>query len=361
MPRIIRKLAVLSLLWVGWSGFVSPAAAQSYPFVEGSFDEVLKVAQTRNQRILVDVYTVWCGPCKRLITEVFGSQDMHAISDQFVAWRIDAETPEGVVFAKQYGVQRYPTSLFLTKDGTEETRIVGFRELPGYMAEVRRWLAGQATPAPLQPSPVAANPNRPEEAFSLAYRAAFSGKPGVEADLRAIMAQDLTNERQIRSWAMLALAEWVELRHGNNPQAAEKTLREILRAFPESPTALYAVPILAEALVLQGKSKEAQKLLEKHVQQSPQDSRTAGALLLFCATTPDADVKRCVKSGQAVVKSHSESAPLWEALASVQQKAGQVDAAKSSLERAVKLRPGNLWYHQRLEQIAETPVDDRMF
>ncbi|NUN12950.1 MAG: thioredoxin family protein [Myxococcales bacterium] len=361
MPRIIRKLSLVSLFLVGLSGFISPAVAQQYPFVEGSFDDVLKIAQTRNQRILVDVYTVWCGPCKRLISEVFGSQEMHSISDQFVAWRIDAETPEGMVFAKQYNVQRYPTSLFLTKDGTEETRIVGFRELPGYMAEVRRWLAGQATPAATQPSAVASKPTNPEDGFILAYRSAFAGKPNVEAELRAIMAQDLNNERQIRAWAMLAIAEWVELRHGNNPNAAEKTLREILRAYPESQQAIYAVPILAEALAMQGKTKEGQKLLEKQLQQRPGDGRLVGALLVFCASTEDVDIKRCTKTSQNALKSHSESAPLWEALATVQQKAGQIDAAKASLERAVTLRPGNVWYSQRLEQLVGPPANDRLF
>ena len=47
------------------------ASAQGIDFFHGSYEEALKKARSENKGIFVDVYTSWCGPCKKMAREVF--------------------------------------------------------------------------------------------------------------------------------------------------------------------------------------------------------------------------------------------------------------------------------------------------
>lgn len=68
-----------------------------------------------NLPVVVDFYTTWCGPCKRY-APVF-----HAVAQKYVGVavfvRIDAEQYPDI--AATYGVEAYPTTVFLSTGGVE--------------------------------------------------------------------------------------------------------------------------------------------------------------------------------------------------------------------------------------------------
>ena len=45
-----------------------------------SFEEALQKAKQENKLIFVDLYTTWCGPCKKMAAETFPQQ---AVGDYF--------------------------------------------------------------------------------------------------------------------------------------------------------------------------------------------------------------------------------------------------------------------------------------
>ena len=91
---------------------------QGIVFFVGSLIEGLEKAKVENKLLFVDCYTTWCGPCKILKQYTFKDATLgDYMKDNYVALAIDMETSEGVILAKKYGIEAYPTLLFLDKYG----------------------------------------------------------------------------------------------------------------------------------------------------------------------------------------------------------------------------------------------------
>ena len=63
----------------------------------------LEAAQAREPRkVMVDVYTKWCGPCKMMMRNTFTNGDVIAyLNENFYAVKFDAEGPDPVEFKGQ--------------------------------------------------------------------------------------------------------------------------------------------------------------------------------------------------------------------------------------------------------------------
>lgn len=92
--------------------------SQGIVFEQKVWKEVLEKAQQTNKPIFIDVYTSWCGPCKKMSNEVFAMDEVGKIyNSNFICYKIDAEKGEGVEIAKKYEVKSFPTYLFIKPDG----------------------------------------------------------------------------------------------------------------------------------------------------------------------------------------------------------------------------------------------------
>ncbi|MBI2619748.1 MAG: DUF255 domain-containing protein [Ignavibacteriales bacterium] len=102
-----------------------------------SFDEGIVLAGEENKKLLIDVYTDWCGWCKRMDSEVYSNTAVIAALDaSFISIKLNAESSRELVylgsrltetqFASSAGVTGYPTTLFFHPDGRPLTRVPGF-------------------------------------------------------------------------------------------------------------------------------------------------------------------------------------------------------------------------------------------
>ncbi len=82
-----------------------------------SVAEAQKIAQKKNQLILVDMFAEWCGWCHRFEREVFPSAVFQSATTDIVLLRLDTEDRgEGTKFAAKYGITQLPTFLLLAPD-----------------------------------------------------------------------------------------------------------------------------------------------------------------------------------------------------------------------------------------------------
>lgn len=96
-------------------------------FHKGSFDEALRIAKKENKLVFLDIYAVWCGPCKRLKTKTFSNNEVgDFFNSSFVNVSLDGEEQEGSELAVKYGVQGYPTLLFISGDGNVVAKASGY-------------------------------------------------------------------------------------------------------------------------------------------------------------------------------------------------------------------------------------------
>lgn len=78
----------------------------------------LQVARAEGKVIVADVYTDWCGWCKRMDKTVYADQSVVAFSREQVFVKLNAEDRgEGQSFAREMGVSGYPTTIVLDAQG----------------------------------------------------------------------------------------------------------------------------------------------------------------------------------------------------------------------------------------------------
>lgn len=131
MKKLFSTL-FLMLLCVG--GF-----SQGIVFESGTLANVMAKAKKENKAVFVDVYTVWCGPCKMMSTDVFPQAEVGDYFNQrFVSYKIDAEKGEGPEFAGKIKVRGFPTMVFLNADGEVIHSILGAKSAKDLINEAKK-------------------------------------------------------------------------------------------------------------------------------------------------------------------------------------------------------------------------------
>lgn len=103
-----------------------------------TIDEAQALAAESGKKILVDVYTVWCGYCRKMAAETYTDKRVQEMVDKyFYTVRVDAESDRRVVFngrsiqefefALTLNAVSFPTTAFIDSDGEP----IGLQ--PGYM------------------------------------------------------------------------------------------------------------------------------------------------------------------------------------------------------------------------------------
>ena len=97
------------------------------------WDAVLAEAKASKRLVMIDFWASWCGPCKRMMKETFTDVDVVTSSKSILCVSVDAESKDGAPLAARYGVQAYPTILFVRADGSVASQSVGFKSAPDFL------------------------------------------------------------------------------------------------------------------------------------------------------------------------------------------------------------------------------------
>ncbi|XQP55203.1 MAG: thioredoxin family protein [Mycoplasmoidaceae bacterium] len=87
----------------------------------GNQDINLLFAQ--NDKVIVDIYATWCGPCKMLSTQLEEFAKSHK---DWTIIKVDSDQNQQL--ASQYNVQAVPTMLIVVQGKVKET-VVGYKPL----------------------------------------------------------------------------------------------------------------------------------------------------------------------------------------------------------------------------------------
>ena len=136
------RLAILALL------IPQTGAAASRDLNWRGWDEGLREAATSKRPVLVDVYTDWCGWCKRMDRDVYSQSEIREVlSQRFVLVKLNAESGETGRYdgrsltsrslATRFRVTGYPTTVFLRPDGTHLVNVPGYVPAPRFQLLLR--------------------------------------------------------------------------------------------------------------------------------------------------------------------------------------------------------------------------------
>ena len=107
-----------------------------------NFNESLEHAKREHKYVLVDVYTTWCGWCKKLDKDVFEDPNfVNYVKTKFICVKADAEDPtSGQELATKYGVSGFPTALVFNDKGNLVGTINGYNDTSKYIEKLGTFL-----------------------------------------------------------------------------------------------------------------------------------------------------------------------------------------------------------------------------
>ncbi len=124
-----------------------------------SFGEAVEVAKKVDKKIMIDVYTTWCGPCKMMDKQTFTDPEIiKFVNEHYIPVKFNAEQKDPIEYnGKTYNLNKeygkpgkgahelalsllsgqlsYPSFVFLHNDFSMDEVIRGFRK-PNQMGKV---------------------------------------------------------------------------------------------------------------------------------------------------------------------------------------------------------------------------------
>ncbi len=102
MKAVLKYLLLTCLM----AHFASVAAQTEIRWVE--FPEAIEQARLENKKIMVDIYTQWCGWCRVMDQKTFHHDEVvNYVNDRYIAVKFDAEYTEDIEFnGKTYSYVR---------------------------------------------------------------------------------------------------------------------------------------------------------------------------------------------------------------------------------------------------------------
>ena len=93
-----------------------------------NYDSALKQAKNENKLVMVDIYTDWCGWCKKLDRDTYSDKEVQAkLAKGFIAMKVNPEkSADGAKLAKQFSVHGFPFIAFVDADGKLVAQINGY-------------------------------------------------------------------------------------------------------------------------------------------------------------------------------------------------------------------------------------------
>ena len=106
-----------------------------------NYDAALAQAKKEQKILLVDIYTDWCGWCKKLDRETYSSKDVQAkIAKDFIAVKINPEKSEaGQKLAQQFDPKGVlPFLVFIDSTGKQIAQIDGYVNAAAFLIQLEK-------------------------------------------------------------------------------------------------------------------------------------------------------------------------------------------------------------------------------
>ncbi len=133
-----KRLAMLLFVAMAFAVACQPGSSVWF---KGNAEQATAEAEDRETLVMMEFYTDWCSWCRRLENDTFADPEVIAELKKLVPIRVNAEGG-GEDLASRFGVDSYPTVVFVDSDGEEVDRILGYLPPEEFLRQTRRIRTG---------------------------------------------------------------------------------------------------------------------------------------------------------------------------------------------------------------------------
>ena len=317
-------------------------------FLKTSFSEAQQQAQTTGKPMLVDVYAVWCGPCKKLDKMVFSDAEAgDYLNNNFVCLKVDGEKGEGPGMMEKFGIHGYPTVLVLDAQGNEIDRVVGFGgDKDDFIQTVKDYAAGKNTLSSLIKQ---ANENPGDVELNATVARKLLMRSDTEKALafyQKVVASDPDDQNGFTEDARFQIA------------AAKLTLnnddRDIRAFISGKPSNRYLQSAYSRMIRFYETNENLEKALATYqelVDEFPQNATLLNNFAWYIYDKKAEDhFNQAIAIAQKAVGLEPQADYIWDTLARLQFANGNIDDAVESMQKAAELNPEEATYQKLLEE-----------
>lgn len=151
--RLTAGLLLLLMAFVvtAFSAITSPPVAKA-TIQWLSIEEAYELNKKEPRKIFVDVYTDWCGWCKRMDKDTFSNAEVaEYVNKNYYAVKMNAESDRAFKLgqaamterqvAQQFGVSGYPTVVFIHEDFRTIEPVSGYQQPTQFMKLLQAFAA----------------------------------------------------------------------------------------------------------------------------------------------------------------------------------------------------------------------------
>lgn len=277
MKKLSGPVVGLAMLAIG-----IPALAGVDWIEHPAYEDVLEKAKTENKYVLIDFYTVWCGPCKRMDRGTYLDANVGDFLGEMIPVKYDSEKGPGIDVSKQFRISNWPTQVLLDASGNEVGRYVGYLDAADFVTIMGDFKEGKGTIAYYEKK-LEANPEDATgwKTLGTMYAEAREADKSITAlNQYLVLAQSPTRDDQAEVFYAMADVLYAT----GSPDKAVPIAEGILQDYQDTQYFDPATTLLARSYFKTGQTKQCIETYMTYVNRYPDDPAALNSFAWFCAS-----------------------------------------------------------------------------
>ena len=148
MKKYLYRTATVVVLAMISSFINSPAEKEAINWL--TIEEAQALAEKEPRKVIMDVYTDWCGWCKKMDKTTFADEEVATyVNENFYAVKLKADSNDKVTFkgkefakgelAQAFRVTGYPTIVFFDESFSKFQPVSGYRGANDFLALLQQF------------------------------------------------------------------------------------------------------------------------------------------------------------------------------------------------------------------------------